>query len=209
MQDIRHLVAKNRGSLGDMGLEPTDYIFPPNGHGALDNDENLKYQDRLVHPIDSKIPSMTIDIAVSAKARGMMEQIFKGGYFHYNLVISPAVRNYSSSSPSDNTVPHLNYANQDIMFEEDISLLSYSFAFSDIFALKAADAESWLRQFKNELDGKTRMTMLRKLHFDSLVTQPAVIPLYTSRMGAMARNGWKMKFPSYTADTLFWYLEKG
>lgn len=208
LQDTRRLLLQNPDLLSKNFYEQADYIFPLNSHGGLDPKTNKYYKKILSQPIDPKIPKMTIDIMVTSKILPIFKQFLQNGHFKYNILAKPTYQKYIGKDPNDTTIPHLTYFNQDIMFEEDIGLLSYSINHTHIFSLKGKMAQKWLVEFRNELDSKKRMSMLRTLHFDSLVNNPSIVPLYMTRDAAFAINGWQLNFPYHTAETLYRYINK-
>ncbi len=206
LQDIQSLINKKRNELENNNRKITSYIFNPNTHGGLTNDQISLYQKSLNQKIDPSIPKLKISIGILDRLIPLYFGIFRDGYFQYEIISIPFDQNYIEFAQNKSNNIDLFLLEQDIMFEEDINLLSFSFSTTSIFSLKDKNAEIWLDKFRSEEDIKARIKMLQKLHYDSLVKNTSVIPLFTKSIGAIALNGWKLDFSPYTADTPFWEI---
>ena len=70
-------------------------------------------------------------------------------------------------------------------------------------------AKNWLTTFSKESDRSERTRMLRKLHFESVVTNPSVIPYFSRAHRGISTNGWNIDHISpHTARTSLWLITK-
>ena len=80
---------------------------------------------------------------------------------------------------------------------------------SEYMHIRGEAAKNWLRTFNDEKDRSERTKMLRKLHFESVVTNPSVIPYFSRANRGIATNGWNIDHISpHTARTKLWLITK-
>lgn len=207
VKDIQSALRRNAEGLKKQARSITPFIFQPNTHGGLSKDQEKKYLDLLSQPISLKTPKKKITIAVIERNKELFEKILKNTYFDYTLVSYPSQKDFPENKKSTKELPYLMLGNQDVIFEEDVNLLSFAFSASDIFCLKGQSSDNWLNKFRQEDNAQKRMDMVKNLHFDSLATSPSVIPLYTTSLRAIATGPWKLHFTK-TAETPFWLIKR-
>lgn len=203
---IRNVLQKAYAQNETLSLpNPTQQFFPQNGHGGLNGQYKRDLEkSRAVMDLDG-VHSLTV--SVPAALHQSFSSLLKNDAISLHFV-NWEDRFFDFNSYRDDTAyPDLILIGQDVSYQEDLSLLSFSI-FRNRFPLTEKEGEAWLEKFVFETDDKLRMKMIHDLHFEALVGNPTLIPLFNAPYFAIAQNGWKMNFPKFGAQSPLWRVTR-
>ncbi|NRA68733.1 MAG: hypothetical protein HRU19_29890 [Pseudobacteriovorax sp.] len=116
--------------------------------------------------------------------------------------------NYLDADLQDRDMPHLSFQSFNVDFREVFEGTSFLLK-THKFNKRDQEADQWLDTYIRELDSSVREKMLLDLHFDSVVINPSIIPLYTRVNIGVSANGWKMGgMNRMTGNTVLWKMYK-
>lgn len=181
-------------------LRPTIQFLISGSYGAFGKTEIEKRKKHWLSIKDSLPENVRIEIAVPGEhwvKHFYEKKIFKK--LAKNLIFIDANKlesrehypNYVGLDKNDSSTPHLAFSACDNSAYANSTHLSWLLN-SYHFNLRDKAAEQWLDTYNRAKDSKIRTSMIKDLHFDSVVMNPSIIPLYTAPYLSVAINGWKL-----------------
>jgi ABC-type transport system substrate-binding protein len=169
----------------------------------------------LVEEIRSKLPS---SLPQGTKIKIGIQTKFWQDFLSEHLVplsesleFVPVSKNVDDliREDSDPDAPDLIPLSSDITTVEAFQTIGF-FVDRKIFNIRNEnEGIRWIKSYTEEKIPQKRVDMYRQLHFDSVVTNPSIIPLYTSPFRAFSINGWKIDdFPNTAPGGDIWTIRK-
>jgi hypothetical protein len=198
LQSLMNEARKEANKIGCS--EPTQQFFPPQSSGQLSETQLLSLQSQLqlseVKAIDSKLK-----IGVSPFMLDFYSKVIKSNPDQFE-VVSLDSADWALSSPSPANVDAV-FLSTDTSIREDITGLAYSLGRGH-FGLTKEQGDIWLDKYMETEDQTARLTLLKELHYNALVTDPSIVPLFFKPYFALTRKPWTTNFSKLSAGNPLW-----
>jgi ABC-type transport system substrate-binding protein len=170
--------------------------------GSLTEQMLGKIESRIDKTIDySKIPKVKLSISSDIRD-GYRSKLWPDADKIFEYVDVTEAANFENQKKDDERQPHLYFVGMDLDYYESFKSVSFLLT-RNIFKTRGKEAEKWLDEYMSEPEKTKREEKLRKLHYESVFEDPAIIPLFTKPYVSIARNGWKIKFAPNSSRLIF------
>jgi len=181
------------------GMKPAYEFFQSNGAGHLTEVELKEIELLRSSPLSEK--PKKIQFGVWHKAFESYKEALKN---HPEIAVQSFDKNPSFLEPKDRPEAYIFLT--DSSFNEDVSLLSYSFS-TERFANNKAEAFRWLEEYLSIEEKDLRVEKLRKLQLD-LLKSPAIYPIGATPYFAISNKDLELNFPKLFAGSPWWQIRK-
>lgn len=188
-------------AFGEEELEPSDQIFPGFLGGEL-SAEQLDILKSLYEKAESgEMSAKNLEFAVTPKDFKRYHEIISEDS---SLTGKVKIREFVKAPwtvpfPEQ---PHAYVANQDSMYYEDISILSYGLSHG---FLHTQNADEWMKEYIRTSDAGVRLDRLRDLQFRSL-KGAYIVPIGFGPYLAAILRPWEMNFSGRFAASPIWQV---
>lgn len=197
---IKHeIMDKYKGKLAVIAAQQ---IFPALGEGALTKNEVTAIDNQLDEARDGIFEKRLMTwylIGPNSPLKHKLTGIQRG------LSIGPIPGSKLDYRKLGQEEPHLYYANGDVGYNAEISMVSYYLNY-DFFHLNEDEKAKWLEEYV-ALDKRTRLQKLRRLHYETLINAD-VVPLMFMSYAAVVRKPWHMNFSEMDAGCPIWRITR-
>ncbi|NRA68104.1 MAG: hypothetical protein HRU19_26715 [Pseudobacteriovorax sp.] len=164
----------------------TSTIIPNESFGGL-NPKQYKEREAIDKKLPNNWPDDLFILVGVPHGWGAISKIFE----RYKKHIVVIEESKGGKSYEKNKKPHLELSA--IYVEPKESTLQMSQLLSKrTFVPKDMNKESWLDKYASLKHQKDREAMYSRIHFDSLVTDPSIIPISKFVLRGISVNGWKL-----------------
>lgn len=181
------------------GMKPAFEFFQSNGAGHL-SDSQIK-EIKLLRDLKPEKNNNKIQFGVWEKAFDSYKTVLAD---HPEIQVESFKENPSFIEPSKR--PEAYVFLTDSSFNEDISLLSYSFS-TERLSLSKIDANKWLAEYFLIEQKAKRIEKLRDFQMD-LLKSPAIYPIGSMPYFAISREDIELNFPKLFAGSPWWMIRR-